>query len=89
MNLKHLPQSLKVSALALILGSGAAVTHAEINYYECVDMGFISTTHKTAVGTVATSNKGTEINLNDYNAMFAMADMLVDDSKAFQIKETG
>ena len=63
MNLKHLPQSLKVSALALILGSGAAVTHAEINYYECVDMGFISTTHKTAVGTVATSNKGTEIML--------------------------
>lgn len=35
------------------------------------------------------TNKGTEINLNDYNAMFAMADMLVDDSKAFQIKETG
>ena len=35
------------------------------------------------------TNKGTEINLNDYKAMFAMADMLVDDSKAFQIKETG
>ena len=26
-------------------------------------MGFISTTHNTAVGTVATSNKGTEIML--------------------------
>ena len=35
------------------------------------------------------TNKGTEIDLSDYNAMFAMADMLVDDSKAFQIKETG
>ena len=35
------------------------------------------------------TNKGTEINLNDYKAMFAMADMLVDDSKALQIKETG
>lgn len=35
------------------------------------------------------TNKGTEINLNDYNAMFAMADMLVDDSKTLQIKETG
>ena len=37
----------------------------------------------------AVTNNGTEINLNDYKAMFAMADMLVDDSKAFQIKETG
>ena len=37
----------------------------------------------------AVTNKGTEINLNDYKAMFAMADMLVDDSKALQIKETG
>ena len=35
------------------------------------------------------TNKGTEIDLSDYNAMFAMADMLVDDSKALQIKETG
>ena len=37
----------------------------------------------------AITNNGTEINLNDYKAMFAMADMLVDDSKALQIKETG
>ena len=37
----------------------------------------------------AVTNKGTEINLNDYKAMFAMVDMLVDDSKALQIKETG
>ena len=37
----------------------------------------------------AVTNNGNEINLNDYKAMFAMADMLVDDSKAFQIKETG
>lgn len=37
----------------------------------------------------AVTNNGTEINLNDYKAMFAMADMLVDDSKALQIKETG
>ena len=37
----------------------------------------------------AVTNKGTEISLNDYKAMFAMADMLVDDSKALQIKETG
>lgn len=35
------------------------------------------------------TNKGTEIDLNDYKAMFAMADMLVDDSKELQIKETG
>ena len=34
----------------------------------------------------AVTNNGTEINLNDYKAMFAMADMLVDDSKALQIK---
>ena len=37
----------------------------------------------------AVTNKGTKINLNDYKAMFAMADMLIDDSKALQIKETG
>lgn len=37
----------------------------------------------------AVTNNGTEINLNDYKAMFAMEDMLVDDSKALQIKETG
>ena len=37
----------------------------------------------------AVTNNGTEINLNDYKAMFATADMLVDDSKALQIKETG
>lgn len=37
----------------------------------------------------AVTNKGTEISLNDYKAMFAMADMLIDDSKALQIKETG
>ena len=37
----------------------------------------------------AVTNNGTEINLNDYKAMFAMADMLVDDSKVLQIKETG
>ena len=35
------------------------------------------------------TNKGTEINLNDYQAMFAMADMLVDNAKELQIKETG
>ena len=63
MNLKHLPQSFMALAAAFILGSGAAVTHAEISYYECADMGFISTTHKTLAGTVATSNKGTEIML--------------------------
>lgn len=37
----------------------------------------------------AVTNNGNEINLNDYKAMFAMADMLVDDSKTLQIKETG
>ena len=37
----------------------------------------------------AVTSSATEINLNDYKAMFAMADMLVDDSKALQIKETG
>jgi hypothetical protein len=37
----------------------------------------------------AVTNNGNEINLNDYKAMFAMADMLVDDSKALQVKETG
>ena len=35
------------------------------------------------------TNKGTEIDLNAYQAMFAMADMLVDDSAELQIKETG
>lgn len=44
---------------------------------------------KAAEEETAVTNNGTEINLNDYKAMFAMADMLVDDSKALQIKETG
>lgn len=44
---------------------------------------------KNAEEETGVTNNGTEINLNDYKAMFAMADMLVDDSKALQIKETG
>ncbi len=44
---------------------------------------------KAAEEETAVTNNGTEINLNDYKAMFAMADMLVDDSKSLQIKETG
>jgi len=57
------------------------------------DLPIILLTAKTdaedAEEETAVTNNGTEINLNDYKAMFAMADMLVDDSKALQIKETG
>lgn len=35
------------------------------------------------------TNKENRINLEDYKPMFAFADMLVDDSKELQIKETG
>ncbi len=35
------------------------------------------------------TNKENKINLEDYKPMFAFADMLVDDSKELQIKETG
>lgn len=35
------------------------------------------------------TNKENRINVEDYKPMFAFADMLVDDSKALQIKETG
>ena len=63
MNLKHLPQSIRVAAVATIVGAGFSTAHADVSYYECADMGYISATHKTVVGTVATSNKGTEIML--------------------------
>lgn len=49
----------------------------------------VETDAEDAEEETAVTNNGTEINLNDYKAMFAMADMLVDDSKALQIKETG
>ena len=39
--------------------------------------------------TEAFTNKENRINLEDYKPMFAFADMLVDDSKELQIKETG
>lgn len=35
------------------------------------------------------TNKENEIDLNEYKALFAFADMLVDDSQKLQIKETG
>lgn len=39
--------------------------------------------------TEVATNKENTINLSEYKAMFAFADMLVDDSKELQIKETG
>lgn len=39
--------------------------------------------------TEVTTNKENTIDLSEYKAMFAFADMLVDDSKELQIKETG
>lgn len=46
-------------------------------------------TDETEETTEVFTNKENKINLEDYKPMFAFADMLVDDSKEFQIKETG
>ena len=72
MHLKHLPQSLKALGLAAAIAAPAAVGHAAVNYYECADLGYIATTHKTAAGVVATSNKGSEIYLLKDNVLTPM-----------------
>lgn len=46
-------------------------------------------TDETEETTEVFTNKENKINLEDYKPMFAFADMLVDDSKELQIKETG
>lgn len=46
-------------------------------------------TDETEETTEVFTNKENKINLEDYQPMFAFADMLVDDSKELQIKETG
>lgn len=65
-----------------------AVSEAE-SESETEAVSEVETDAEDAEEETAVTNNGTEINLNDYKAMFAMADMLVDDSKALQIKETG
>lgn len=42
-----------------------------------------------AENTEVTTNKDTKIDLSEYKAVFGFADMLVDDSEALQVKETG
>lgn len=46
-------------------------------------------TDETEETTEVFTNKENKINLEDYKPMFAFADILVDDSKELQIKETG
>lgn len=48
-----------------------------------------SETEEEEESTEVFTNKENRINLEDYKPMFAFADMLVDDSKELQIKETG
>ncbi|MDO5395712.1 MAG: hypothetical protein Q4F07_07090, partial [Bacteroidales bacterium] len=70
MHLKNLPQSVKIAALALLMGtSGIFTTNAAVSYYESMDMGFISNTFRTASGLMATSNRGTEIYLLKDNTL--------------------
>ena len=46
----------------LLLGT-CAVVHSQVNYYQCVDLGFVDHTFKTQAGVVATTNRGTDIML--------------------------
>ncbi len=54
----------KARALALaVLMSAGIVAHADVSYYECVDLGFVDHTYKTQAGVIATTNRGNDIML--------------------------
>lgn len=42
---------------------GIWTTSAAVNYYECADKGYINATYTSRSGVIATSNKGSDINL--------------------------
>ena len=54
---------LKAMGATLMFATSATATHAAVNYYECADKGFISATYQSKAGVIATSNKGSDINL--------------------------
>ena len=70
MHLKNLSRSLFGGTVLALAGVCAATATAQVNYYECQDLGYVSETFKTKAGLVAVSNKGSEIFLVDgSNAM--------------------
>ncbi len=70
MHLKHLSRSLYRGTLLALAGVCAVSATAQVNYYECQDLGYITETFNTKAGMVAVSNKGSEIFLVDgSNAM--------------------
>lgn len=54
---------LKAMGVTLFCATGTVAAHAAVNYYECADRGFISATYQSKAGVIATSNKGSDINL--------------------------
>lgn len=54
---------LKAMGATLMCATSASAAHAAVNYYECADKGFISATYQSKAGVIATSNKGSDINL--------------------------
>ena len=70
MHLKNLSRSLFGGTVLALAGVCAATATAQVNYYECQDLGYVTETFRTKAGLVAVSNKGSEIFLVDgSNAM--------------------
>ena len=65
MHLKNLSRSLFGGTVLALAGVCAATATAQVNYYECQDLGYVTETFKTKAGLVAVSNKGSEIFLVD------------------------
>ena len=63
MHLEKLNFKLRAVGLTLLCTVGAITSRAAVNYYECVDKGFISATYASKAGVIATSNKGSDISL--------------------------
>ena len=57
-----------ILATAALLGM-CSVVHAQVNYYECVDLGFVDHTFSSKAGIIATSNRGTDIMLLKNNKL--------------------
>lgn len=68
MHFKKRLSKMHILATAALLGM-CSVVHAQVNYYECVDLGFVDHTFSSKAGIIATTNRGTDIMLLKNNKL--------------------
>ena len=68
MHFKNRLSKMHILATAALLGM-CSVVHAQVNYYECVDLGFVDHTFSSKAGIIATTNRGTDIMLLKNNKL--------------------